>query len=453
MHQESNQTDRRSFLGASAAAAAGVAAASQLSIARAAKVAGSDEIRIGLVGCGGRGTGALQQLFEAQGPVKLVAMGDAFEYRLSGSHKQLTAAAGKKADELGKSASDLMDVPKDRQFIGLDAYKQVMDADCHLVVLATPPGFRPAQFEAAIEAGKHVFMEKPVATDAPGIRKVLEVGEKAKQKNLAVAVGLQRHHEPSYIETIKRLQDGAIGDIVLTRVYWNNDGLWVRPRKTGQTEMEYQTDNWFYFTWCGGDNIVEQHIHNIDVSNWLMGTHPVEANGMGGRQVRTSKDTGQVYDHHFVEFTYGDTPYGNGATMMSQCRHIPGTWNQVGEFAHGTKGTANIARAMIYGADGKPAWRYRGPGVSGHQQEQLDLITSLRNGDIPNEVEQGAHSTMTAIMGRMATYGGKVVKWDDALNSTLSLGPKTLAWDAEAPVQPDADGRYPVAIPGKTVVL
>ncbi len=455
MAHDSNQTDRRSFLGATAATVVGAAAASQLSIARAANVSGSDEIRIGLVGCGGRGTGAVQQLFDAEGPVKLVAMGDAFDYRLNGSLQQLTKAAGARADQLGKSPNEFIDVPKERQFTGLDAYKKVMESDCQLVVLATPPGFRPDQFEAAINAGKHVFMEKPVATDAPGIRKVLAVNEKAKQKNLAVAVGLQRHHEPSYIETIKRLQDGAIGDIVLTRVYWNNDGLWVRPRKAGQTEMEYQTDNWFYFTWCGGDNIVEQHIHNIDVSNWLMGAHPVQANGMGGRQVRTSKDTGQVYDHHFVEFTYGDTPFGNGATMVSQCRHIPGSWSQVGELAHGTKGTANISRGVIYETADfkKPTWKYRGPGVNGHHQEQLNLIASLRKGDIPNECEQGAYSTMTAIMGRMATYGGKVVRWDEALGSNLSLGPKVLAWDAEAPVQPDADGRYPVAMPGQTVVL
>ncbi|MEM6330573.1 MAG: Gfo/Idh/MocA family oxidoreductase, partial [Planctomycetota bacterium] len=341
-----------------------------------------------------------------------------------------------------------IDVPESKRHVGLDAYKRVLESDCDLVVLATPPGFRPAQFEAAVDAGKHVFMEKPVATDAPGIRRVLAAGEKAKRQGLAVQVGLQRRHEPMYRETIQKLQEGAIGDILLTRVYWNSSGVWVRPRTADQTEMQYQVDNWFYFLWTCGGQLVEQHIHNIDVSNWLKQATPVDAQGQGGRQVRTSKETGQIFDHHTVEFTYAD-----GSKMMSSCRHIPGAWGQVGEYAHGTAGTAKIHRGVIYGPGGDTIWRYRGRRVQGHKQEQLDLIDALRAGEIPNETEYGAMSTMTAIMGRMATHSGKMIRWDEAINSDLDLGPASLAWDAEPPVTPDAEGRYPVPVPGRTVVL
>lgn len=443
-----SQPNRRGFLGASALTAVGAAALGNVGIARGAHVVGSDELRIGLVGAGGRGTGAVEQLFQADGPVKLVAVADAFDYRVESCLSFLNTAAQKRAEELGKSPSEFIDVPKERQFVGLDSYKQVLQSDCHLIVLATPPGFRPEQFEAAVDAGKHIFMEKPVAVDGPGVRRVLEAGKKAKANGQAVAVGLQRRHQPSYIETIQRLQDGAIGDIHTTRVYWNGEGVWVRPRTSTQTELQYQVENWYYFNWICGDHIVEQHIHNLDVSNWLKKMTPAAANGMGGRQVRTSKECGQIFDHHFVEFTYPD-----GSLMLSQCRHISGAWSSVSEHAVGTKGSSDLSAAKIMDPDGKIVWRYKGKPENGHLQEQLDLVANLRKGIIQDETEYGAYSTMTAIMGRMATYSGKVVRWDEALGSQLSLAEPGMTWDSTPPVMPDDEGRYPVPVPGKSVVL
>lgn len=439
--QASPYKSRRDFLKTSTVVA-GAALASQASTASAYSAFGDNEIKVGLIGCGGRGTGAVVQILNGEGPIRLVAMADAFETRLTDSLKRITNHADKKGDE------KVVDVPESRRYVGLDAYKQVLESDCDLVVLATPPGFRPAQFEAAVDAGKHVFAEKPVAVDAPGVRKVLAAGKKAEEKGLLVQIGLQRHHEPKYIETIKQLHEGAIGDILLTRVYWNSSGVWVRPRTPEQSEMQYQVNNWFYFLWTCGGQLVEQHIHNIDISNWVNEATPVEAQGQGGRQVRTSKETGHIFDHHMIEYTYP-----NGSKMLSCCRHIPGAWGQVGEFAEGTLGSAHINSGKIFDRDGKIVWRYKGRGVQGHQQEQLNLVKALRAGETPNETEFGALSTMTAIMGRMATHSGKRIKWEEAINSDLSLGPDTLAFDAEPPVSPDSDGRYPIPMPGKTVVL
>ncbi|RMG37006.1 MAG: gfo/Idh/MocA family oxidoreductase [Planctomycetota bacterium] len=435
----SSGRSRREFLKTSSASIAAGLAAGQLAVAKAAFSGGDDTIRIGLIGCGGRGTGAAAQAMNTAGPTKLVAMGDAFEDRLQTSLKNLQRQHGQKVD-----------VPPERQFVGFDAYKKVLACDIDLVILATPPGFRPLHFAAAVDAGKHIFMEKPVAVDAPGVRKILEANKVAKEKKLAVAVGLQRHHEPRYIETIKRLKDGAIGDIVLARAYWNGGGVWVRPRKPGQTEMEYQMRNWYYFNWLCGDHIVEQHIHNIDVINWLKDAYPVTAQGQGGRQVRIGKDYGEIYDHHFVEFTYAD-----GTKMLSQCRHIRNCWNQVAEFAHGTKGSADISGATIRDAKGETVWRFGRGGGGGHQQEHHDLFAALRAGKIPNEGDYGALSTMTAIMGRMATYSGKVIEWDKALNSELVISPveKFTSFDDTPPVLPGPDGMYACALPGITRVL
>ena len=256
-----------------------------------------------------------------EGATKLVALADAFPDKVQ---KTLRGLKGQHPEKV--------DVPAERQFAGFDAYKKVLETDCDIVILATSPGFRPLHFEAAINAGKHVFMEKPVAVDPAGVRRVVAAAKKAKQENLAVAVGLQRRHERRYRETIKRLQDGAIGDIVLTRAYWNGGGVWTRPRQAEQTEMAYQMRNWYYFNWLCGDHITEQHIHNLDVINWLMDGYPVKAQGQGGRQVRTGIDNGEIYDHHMIEFTYA-----NGSKMLSQCRHIRNTWGSVSEHAHGTQ--------------------------------------------------------------------------------------------------------------------
>ncbi|PQO38003.1 Gfo/Idh/MocA family protein [Blastopirellula marina] len=452
---DASQTSRRDFIKTSSSMlVAGGAIAGSLSIAQSAHAFGSDQIKIGLVGCGGRGTGAADQAMNTEGETKLVAMGDVFEDRLSSSLRALTGRHSKKVD-----------VPADRQFVGFDAFKKVIDSDIDLVILATAPGFRPLHFETAVNAGKHVFMEKPVATDAPGIRRVLEANKIAKEKNLAVAVGLQRHHEKAYIETISRLKDGAIGDIIFCRAYWNSSGVWTRNRTESQTELEYQMRNWYYFNWLCGDHIVEQHIHNLDVINWLMDGPPESAEGMGGRQVRKGADNGEIYDHHMIEFTYP-----NGVKMLSSCRHIPGCWNSVSEHAHGSRGYADISGGKIYDAKGELVWSYGQGGRNGHQEEHHDLFAVLRKGERPNEVEYGAHSTMTAIFGRMATYsgghsgkGGQVLKYQDALNSEIALADfdKLTSMQDEAPVKPNPEGvkkqleqsPYLVPMPGESITI
>jgi predicted dehydrogenase len=432
-------TSRRDFIktGSSLLVAGGVAAGS-LSLARSAHAFGDDAIKLGLVGCGGRGTGAAMQAMNTSGEVKLVAMGDVFGDRLQTAIRSLKSRHG-----------DKVDVSRDRQFIGYDAYKRVLESDIDLVILATPPGFRPLHFEEAIKAGKHVFAEKPVATDAVGVRRFLAANEEAKKRSLAVAVGLQRHHEPAYQETIAEIHGGIIGDITSARAYWNGSGVWVKPRQDNQTELEYQMRNWYYFNWLCGDHIVEQHIHNIDVINWLMGGYPVMAQGMGGREVRKGLDYGQIFDHHFVEFTYE-----NGTKLYSQCRHIGGCWPSVSEYCQGTKGRADISGGKIYDLKGNMIWQTRAA-RDGHQQEHHDLFAVLRKGERPNEGDYGALSTMTSIFGRMATYSGQNIKWEDALNSKHALADfdALASLESEAPVQPLGDGSYPIPVPGKTPPL
>jgi len=437
--------------------AGGAVVGGSLNIARAAHAFGSDTIKIGLIGCGGRGTGAATQALNTMkkedinphGEVKLVAMADAFADRLQGAYRAIKS-----------QHPQHVDVPKDRQFSGLDSYKGVLASDCDLVILATPPGFRPLHFEAAINAGKHVFAEKPVATDVPGVKRFLAANEVAKQKNLAVAVGLQRHHEKQYIECVQRIWDGAIGDIVATRVYWNGAGVWVRPRQEGQSELEYQMRNWYYFNWLCGDHITEQHIHNLDVINWLMDGYPTMAQGQGGRQVRTGKEYGEIYDHHFVEFTYEKD--GDRSVLLSQCRHIGNCWNSVSEYAHGANGWCNIGDGQIFDAKGKLTWEYpkaeggkRKNLHDGWQQEHHDLFAAIRKGDIPAEGEYGAYSSMTSILGRMATYSGREVSWQDALTSPLVISPVETfrSFDDKPPVLPNADLSYTIATPGVTKVL
>ena len=429
---------RRNFIKGSSLLLAGGAMAGTLPVSRAAHPYGSDAIKIGLVGCGGRGSGAAAQAMNTTGgDVRLVAMGDVFENRLQQTYRSLQ---GKYKDKV--------DVKDDTRFIGIDAYKRVLDTDCDLVILATPPGFRPLHFEAAVEAGKQIFAEKPVATDAPGVRRFLAANEKAIKKKLAVAVGLQRHHEVAYKETMEKLKGGAIGDIIFCRCYWNGEGVWVRNRQENQSELEYQMNNWYYFNWLSGDHIVEQHIHNLDVINWLMGGPPAKAQGMGGRQVRTGKEHGQIYDHHAVEYTYP-----NGVKMLSMCRHIPGCWNSVSEFAHGTKGWCDISGAKIYDANNKLVWKSEGNSGDGHQEEHHDLFRSLRAGEKPNEGKYGAESTMTAIMGRMATYSGKELTWDQVFNSDLKLADfdSFKSFDDKAPLEPNENGFYEVIQPGSNI--
>lgn len=424
---------RRTFLKTSSLLVAGGAVAGQLNVARAAHAYGSDTIKIGLIGCGGRGTGAADQAMNTEGSVKIVAMGDVFSDRVQAAYRGLKSKHG-----------DKVDVAKDKMFDGLDNYKKVLETDCDLVILATPPGFRPQHIEAAIKAGKHVFAEKPVATDAPGVRRVLAAAEEAKKKDLALAVGLQRRHERAYQEIIAELQGGKIGDINFTRAYWNGAGVWVRPRQEKQSELEYQMRNWYYFNWLSGDHIVEQHIHNLDVINWLKNGYPVKGQGQGGREVRKGVDHGQIFDHHMIEFTYAD-----GSKMLSQCRHIPNCWDSVSEYAHGSQGNADIGGGKIFDLKGKMIWQTKG-GRDGHQVEHHDLFAELRKGNRPNEGEWGAKSTMTAIFGRMCTYTGQEITWDEAIGSEVNLCDvdKLASLSSQAPISPDANGAYPLPVPG-----
>ncbi len=424
----------------------GVAALGSLaSLAPSVYAAGNDTLKIGLVGCGGRGTGAASQALSTEGSVKLTAVGDAFRDVISGS-------LGAIRNEAKKNPNASVDVPEERIYVGFDAYKQVIDSDIDLVVLATPPGFRWIHFDYAVSKGKHVFMEKPVATDAIGVRSVLDNAKKAKEKGLKVGVGLQRRHEASYIELIDQIHNGKIGEILATRVYWNSAGVWdpKRSRDQVKSEMEYQMWNWYYYNWLCGDHITEQHIHNLDVGNWLKKGYPISANGMGGRQVRTDKKYGEIYDHHAVEYTYAD-----GSKMFSQCRHIKNTWNAVEEHAHGTKGTVQLqggGKCVIELADGTkitPKSENKNP----YQVEHDDLFAAVRNNTPYNEAEYGAMSTMTSILGRMCTYSGKVIKMEDALASNISVMPKTFAFDADPPTLPNAEGEYPIPMPGVTKVL
>lgn len=429
---------RREFLKSSTITAAGTSVLGTLAALPGAFAASDDTIKIGLVGCGGRGKGATLNALATQGNVKLVAMADAFPWQLEKCYVELQREL---ADRPGR-----MVVDAEHKFIGLDAYRKLLASGVDLVILATPPGFRPIHFEAAVNAGKHVFMEKPVAVDAPGVRQVLAAVAESKKKNLHVAVGLQRHHSASYNATIKRLQDGAIGDIHTARVYWNSNGVWTRDRKEGMSEMEYQVWNWYYFNWLSGDHIVEQHIHNLDVINWLKGAYPVSAQGQGGRQVRTGKQFGEIYDHHYVEYEYAD-----GSRMFSQCRHIENCWGSVSEHVQGAKGSANITGGVI--SNSTDSWRYKGPKEDHFQLEHDDLFANIRAGRPQNEGEYGAMSSMTAILGRLCTYSGKQIRMEDALASTISLQPKEYNFKTEAPINPLADGSYPIAVPGLTKVV
>ena len=444
--------NRRNFLHRSSALAAGGMALTGMGVDRFVHAASSDTLKLALIGCGGRGSGAADQALTTNrlgnGAVKLVAMADAYEDKLLGSLSRIRA-----------NHHDHVDVPPDRQFVGVDAYKKAI-AEADVVVLATPPGFRPIHFEEAVKQGKNVFFEKPVAVDAPGIRMVLAAAHEAKKKNLKIGVGLQRHHQRKYTETMKRLHDGAIGDIVSARCYWNGNPVGHKGTRQGLTqqwgrkpsELEYQMRNWYQFVWLCGDHIVEQHIHNIDVINWVKGTHPISAQGMGGREVRKGIDDGEIYDHHFVEFEYED-----GTRCYSQCRHIKGCFNSVSEHVVGTKGNADISGGKIFADSG--AWRHQAPkgtrDPNPYQQEHDDLFDAIRKDKPYNEAEYGALSTMSAIFGRMCTYTGKKISWNDAFNSPVSTMPDDLAYDEDAgrwtgtpKSQPDSNGQYPIAVPG-----
>ncbi len=432
---------RRNFLSNTSKTIAGAAALSTLPIERFAHAASpGDTLKIALVGCGGRGSGAANQALSTGESVKLVAVADVHKDRMEGSLKNLANQHKHKVE-----------VPDDHKFLGFDAYKNAIST-ADVVILATPPGFRPMQFEEAVRQGKHVFTEKPVAVDGTGVRRFLAAAEEAKKKNLKVGVGLQRHHHAGHMECIKRLHDGQIGDIVAVRAYWNGNTPWVHKRADLEnqygrklTEMEYQLRNWYYFVWLCGDHICEQHIHNLDMVNWLKKGYPVKARGNGGCETRKGPDYGEIFDHHVVEFTYED-----GSICFSQCRHQLGCWNDVSQHAIGTKGKSDFERNVITGEN---SWRYQGRAKDPYQQEHDDLFAAIRNDTPYNEAEYGAKSTLTSILGRMSTYTGKEVTWEQALNSKLDTMPKVLAWDAEPPTKPGPNGMYQLPVPGKTPII
>ena len=428
---------RRTFCKQTVAATTGILA-STLPLDAMSNVYDNKKLKLALIGCGGRGSGAAVQALTADDKVELYAMADAFRDRIDSSLNGIKEHF---------DGSKNIDVKEKNMFTGFDAYKKAIDL-CDVVILTTPPGFRPLHFEYAINNDKHVFMEKPLATDAPGIRKVLEVAKIAKDKKLNVVVGLQRHYQDKYITLYNKVVNGDIGKIVSGQVYWNDGGVWVQKRKPSQSELEYQMRNWYYFTWLCGDHILEQHIHNIDVANWFIGDYPISAQGMGGREVRNGIDHGQIFDHHFVEFTYA-----NGAVISSQCRHQTGTASRVDEVFQGSNGSVVTGKGEMTDLSGNIKYKYPNKwneDPNPYQVEHDKLFQSIRNNEVINDVEYGAKSTMTAIMGRMATYTGKKITWDQAINSKEMLVPNNLTWNSTPPTLQDDNGKYLVAIPGKT---
>ena len=437
---------RRQFLKRSSLALAGAATVTQLPFVVTSHAAPDDPIRIGLIGCGGRGTGAVLNVLGAQtkviypssgyhtedvaqtGPlqrkdVEVIALADVFEDRLERCRENLSKLE--------------INIPQERCFTGFDGYKKLLAIpEINYVILATPPHFRPQQLMDSIRAGKHVFMEKPVAVDGPGVRMVLEAGELAKQKGLGIAAGTQRRHQRSYRETIKRLQDGAIGEILYGRAYWCGGEIWVIDRKPNMSDLEWQLRNWNYFTWLSGDHIVEQHVHNLDIMRWVLNANPVRAVvGCGGRQVRTDPKYGNIYDHFAVEFEYA-----NGARVFSFSRQINGTDGKVEEAVVGVKGFSNCHNFIR--SEGNNLWRYRDPDVNPYEAEHQNLIASIRAGNPINEAQAVAESTLMAIMGRECVYSGKAITWDAMLNSKVRLGPEKYEFGPLAVP--------PVAMPGRT---
>lgn len=423
-----SECSRRTFVQASAAvAAAGLAMPNPL---RAAP-RNTDTIRVGVIGCGGRGTGAAIDCLRADDNTVLVAMGDLFPDRLTRSREGLARRAAEQPEFAAR-----YQVTDDTSWHGFDAYQRVLAADIDLVILATPPGFRPAHLAAAVAAGKHIFTEKPVAVDPVGVRSVIASAELARTQGLALVAGTQRRHDPAYLATIQRIHDGQIGQVLSGQVYWNQGGLWHAARQEGWSDTEWQIRNWLYFSWLSGDHVVEQHIHNLDVANWVMGSHPVRAVGVGGRQWRTGTEYGHVYDHFAVDFEYP-----SGARVLSMCRQIDGAANHVGERFAGTRGTSD-ARTKIEGVN---PFTYGGPTPNPYVQEHVDLLASIRAGAPLNEGRQVAESTLTAIMAREAAYTGQAITWDELMTCDQNLTPPAVAF-GEMPVPP-------VAMPGRTKLV
>lgn len=419
--------DRRTFIKTTAA----VSLATAVGGLPAVHAASNETIRVGLIGCGGRGSGAAENVLSSAPNVEIYACADIWKDRMDGFVKNIKNFADR--DGKAKEHGNRVNLSADRQFLGFDAYKKVLESGVNYVMLCTPPGFRPMHLEAAVAAGKNIFTEKPVAVDGPGIRKVYAAYEEAKKKNLNIVAGTQRRHQLPYVETIKELHDGAIGDIHFLRCYWNQNVLWKVDRKENMSDLEWQLRNWYNFVWICGDHIVEQHIHNLDVCNWVMKGHPIKARGSGFR-TRTDPNFGEIYDHFSIEYEYPRKVF-----MHSMCRQINNCWNSVSEQVFGSKGISDPS-GSINGEQTvtrEAVQKAQGPYV----QEHTDLIEAIRSGKTVNELKTVADSTLTAIMGRMSAYSGQQVTWDEALNSKLDTFPKVF----------DFSEKYPppsVAMPG-----
>ena len=425
--EKSSGVTRRDFVASSAVAAAAAALPTMLVRRVSADGDSGGKVRVGLIGCGGRGRGAADNILEADPGVELVVVADMFQDRIDDVVKLFTDPNREGGPH------PRFKVPAESRFTGFDAYKKVLATDIDIVILATPPGFRPIHFAAAVEAGKNVFMEKPVAVDPVGVRKVIAAGELARQKKLGVVAGTQRRHDAGYIETIRRIHDGQIGKIVAARCYWNQGPIWTHARKEGQSDMEWQLRNWYYFDWLCGDHIVEQHIHQHDVMNWVLGATPVRAVAVGGRQKRVGEIHGNIYDHFAVDYEYPD-----GVHVMSMARQWEGTDGHVGEEVVGSNGESEVNTHRI---TGKNAWKFKGENPNSIVQEHRDLIQSIRKGEPLNDAKRVAESTLTSILGRQAAYTGKVITWDEILKSDLDLSPAKYEF-GPLPVRP-------VPVPGK----
>ena len=412
-----NGISRRDILRTSGAAAATIL------LPNGVFAQGKDQIKVGLIGCGGRGTGAAIDSADAESGMVLWAMADVFKDRIEGS-----------TGTLKERLKDRFQVTADRSFVGFNGFEKLLQTGVDVVIITTPPAFRPQHLKAAVAAGKHVFMEKPVATDAPGIRDVIEASNAAKAKGLSIVAGTQRRHDVAYREAMSRIHGGEMGDVVACYAYWNQGGLWMHPRKPEWSDVEWQLRNWLYFTWLSGDHIVEQHVHNLDVCNWAMQGHPVKAVSLAGRQVRTDAAYGHIFDHFATEYEYA-----NGVKMLSMCRQIDGTASRVSEHLVGSKGTSN-GNTWIRG---EKAWRFDGERPNPYMLEHRNLFASIREGKPINEGVQVAESTMTAILGRMAAYTGQEITWEQAMASQEALVPTNLEMGMKL-------GVPSVAVPGQT---
>jgi predicted dehydrogenase len=436
---------RRAFLQKTTGVLAGASLASAVAVRGHA--AEQNTIKIALIGCGGRGTGAAVNALSTSGPVELVAMADLFPDRLQGSLKRLQTQAG-----------DKVAVPEDRQFLGMDAYKKAIAAVAPggVALLTTPPCFRPIHLEHAVAKNCHVFMEKSFAVDAPGIRRVLKAGEEATKKNLKVAGGLMSRHSRALEGAVERIHDGAIGDVVTCWAYREHNAVGFKKKMPGASELEHQIRNYSCYTWVNGSFILDWLIHNLDVCCWVKDAWPVSAQGQGGRQVRDQLDRkDQLFDHYAVEYSFAD-----GTRLFAQGRHMDNCWGFFGDVIHGTRGSAvlgeGISEPKLYKGyqplDDSVIWRHAGANPSQYQVEHDLLFDAIRNDKPYNETERCAYAAMTGILGRMAAESGKMVTWKEAMDSELVLAPglDSYTMDSQPPVKPDAAGNYPIAMPGFT---